>query len=871
MNAKARAPLFLLACCAAWLVWLAVRGATAPDPRPVSLRTPPERVEVAAAPEAAGARQRGPTASAQPERTALPTSDAALASIVRGRLIDGSARPRAGIVVQITSWSLPDASDRDDLAFPSGGRPVTPRPAATTDVHGAFQLPLAVGRSGELSLRGADFAFAAEAPRADGKDGDQDLGDLVVDRAGTLRGVVLDQAGQPVAGVGVTATDGVFPIGTWSSTTTAADGTFTVGNLRAGSWTLRTSSERFLPTVERFVLAREEQRSDLIVLVRPGRAVAGQVVDDRGRPVEGIRVQSRRQERSATLLGHLEAPAATATDQHGCFTLSGLADALVTLRAFGPGHSVETVADVPVGTSDLLIRLERQAVIEGVLLAADGTPIGGSVVAALAPGDGSIERQPERIDGMQLASFGASATTDAAGRFRIASAPAGSLLVVARGRGHRPVLRSGLHAQPGQTLDGIRLVANRGATVRVRVVDASGEPVGGAGLRIARAANGNDPHVGRLPPLALAETGAGGTVAVTGLPPGTVTVDATHAAFGAAPTLAVVVPDAGEIDARLTLQQPGFAAIEVLGADGAASPHETLRVTGPATGKGGGPSRRATTDAEGKALVGPLSPGAYEARLLRSSSGVRLGDAAVAFGDDDTNDIGSTTQPFRVLAGQTTRVELRRPVLATVHGVVRGVDGPIAGCVVSLTEPGAVDLAVPGLGGLGLGCRSVTTGADGSFAFADVESGTWWLRHGRPEQVVKGVTALAVPPGRRDLRHDLALHTGRLRVQVWDAGTNAPIRLADVELIARVSVGTSPPATAGGAPVAASATGVSHARTTEHGWAEIEQVPVGDYVVHLRHEGHAAKTIEAQRVHLGRTTECGRVTLGLAPGSATSK
>ncbi len=849
MNARTTTALLcvvLLACCAALLLYPTAQSSPAAALPDDSLRTPTERVDGAFADGATGTRSNGSVDPAAAERT--PPSHAADAraprAIVRGRLIDGSGRPRVGIAVRITSWSLPDATDRDDIEFVSGGRAPVQRPTAWTDADGGFRLPLAVDRCGEITLPDVGLVFAEKAPRAIGKAGDQDLGDIVVDRASTLQGMVVDQDGEPVARVEVRATTGESPILTRSTARTAADGTFTLGGLRAGTWTLRTSSDRFLPAIERFTLAREERRANLIVQLRPGRAVAGRVVDDRGVPVEGMRVQSRRAAGNMIVSRQLEVDAGTSTDQHGCFVLTGLAEPLVTLHAFGPGHSGESVADVPVGTGDLLIRLERLAVLEGVLSFPDGTPIAGSVVAALAPGESSIDRQPELAEFIQLGNYRASATTDADGRFRIASAPAGALTLMARGKGHRLVLRGGLHARPGQVLEDIRLVADRGAVLRVTVVDEGGEPVGGADLRISRAADPNDPRAAWLPPLALAAADDRGTAVVSGLPAGAATVDASHAAFADAAPIGVVVPTTGEIHACLTMRRPGFAAIRVLAADSAASPRDTLRITGPAAGGTSGPSRRATTDADGNVLVGPLSPGAYTVRLTRSSSEASLGDAVLELDEGRGSDILSSTQPFAVAGGETTRVELRRPVLTTVHGVVSGVDGPVPGCVVSIIDGGAVDFGLPGVGG-----RSVTTGADGSFRFAAVESGTCSLRHGRPGQVVLAVTELLVPPGRRDLRQDLVLRTGRLRVQVCDADTNAPVHRAEVELIVRGRAG---------------AAGVPHARTTEQGWAQIDEVPAGDYVLHVRHEDYVAKTTQAQSVHEASTTECEHIPLSRA-------
>src|SRR5678816_3007732 len=93
--------------------------------------------------------------------------------------------------------------------------------------------------------------------------------------------------------------------------------------------------------------------------------------------------------------------------------------------------------------------------------------------------------------------------------------------------------------------------------------------------------------------------------------------------------------------------------------------------------------------------------------------------------------IASSTQKFTVVAGETVRVELRRPLLTKVYGVVTGADGPAAGCVVELAEDDRGGGGIPGFGG-----RNATAAADGAFAFDDVEPGHYVLEFGKRDQVV---------------------------------------------------------------------------------------------------------------------------------------
>ncbi|MEO6597788.1 MAG: carboxypeptidase-like regulatory domain-containing protein [Planctomycetota bacterium] len=900
MHAKALVVLLLLfvvACVAGWFAFKAGGG----DVEPGALSPKGERAASAVGqPATAQSEVDRPTSSVSAagalDRKAVPAPDVGKVPdgsvVVRGRLVDGKSVPRAGVAVQLTTWSTPDGFDGSDFDFAGPGQRNAPaQPRATTSSDGTFQLALAVDRGGALSLPDDDLVFAEDPPRVRGKKGDQDLSDVVVVRAGALQGIVRDQNGQPVADVKVSATVGAFAFGTSSSAMTAADGTFSVGKLRPGKWTLRTASGKFLPTVEEHTLAPEQRLTDLVVVVRPGQAIAGQVVDERGQPVANFKVGSKRKEvRGAVDIERFASDEAAVTDQYGFFTLSGLAEPVVTLKAFGPGHTTATVADVSVGTGNLLVRVERLAVIEGILVAGDGSPIEGSRITAEGSSANGTDHRFDVAD-LQLRDGNASATTDVDGRFRVESVTPGAVTVTARGKGHRSVEQAVAAVQPGQTLQGVRLVADRGAVARVKVVDENGVAVAGAWVRVERVNDEATPGamrvasravsledgavtIGNAPEtLGAAETDAEGTAVIPGLPAGNATVRATHAKFAAALPARLMLPASGAVEASLTLREPGFAEITVLLANGTTSAQDALRVVGPADGNREG--TRSKTDEAGVARLGPFAPGVYTVRLTRAPAATHLGDAMVFMVDGDGGDIASSVREFVVVAGKTTRVELRRPVLTKIHGVVSGVDGPVVGCTVELVQRGEDSFDLPGFGN-----RGVKTAADGSFAHEDVESGSYVLRYGKPDQIVKANLPIDVPPNLPEMRQDLVLRTGKLRVQVCTAGTSEAIVGAEVEVVPSAAADTAKPprqehrvmmmtmsmstdANAGGETTTMTM-GAPRARTDEDGWAEIDDVPVGEYTLKVRHKKHAPATKAGQVVHETQTTECGRVELATA-------
>jgi hypothetical protein len=213
-------------------------------------------------------------------------------------------------------------------------------------------------------------------------------------------------------------------------------------------------------------------------------------------------------------------------------------------------------------------------------------------------------------------------------------------------------------------------------------------------------------------------------------------------------------------------------------------------------------------------------------------------------------------------------------VLTKVFGTVTGADGPVAGCVVELEREGVP--GIPGMGG-----PSAKTGDDGAYAIEDVEAGKYTLRFGKPEQIVKATTAVEVQTDQTELRQDLALRTGTLRVQAWSKAEAAPIANAEVEIVPATDEGSggqprrreqrmmmiSVRADNNGPDAEESTTmtvGAQRAKTGADGWAEIADVPAGNWNVRIKHGKHVPAEKKAQAVLERQTTDVGRVDMDQA-------
>lgn len=900
----------------AWLLWSTLGqpeletlpqanapAAAAPGAAPVPAAA--ERTDLAAkgpAPADTTAHERQAAAAS---RTDLAPASGPSARIT-GRLVDRTEQPRPGVTLRVPSFRTSGDFEFDLPVARGAERDKVP--TVTTGPDGRFEFALGNDRMAHLELTG-DLVFAETPQPVHGSRGNQDLGNLVVLAGSRVSGVVRDGAGRPVAGAKVTAYQGAFAFGGQHvAGPTGSDGAFAFPKLRPGTYELRTASAAFLPAAQQVNVAAEQALADVVLTVQPGQAISGQVVDDRGVPIAGAKVGKKRKEtRGGIEIERFTQDEAVTTDAYGYFTLPGLEGATATVRASAKGHAPAVQPEVKIGSSDLQLRLQRHAVIEGVLAAADGAPLAGSRVSAdaLAVLE-AVEGGEDHRELMMPFAGRAQATTAADGSFRLEGVPPGKVELLAEGKGHRPVRQNNLELAPAQHLRGLRLIADRGGVVRARVVDADGQPVAGAKVAVAKTGAAADDGATMVratrsvgvddsgdvqvfdgnEPLGTATTDAEGLAVVAGLPAGAAEVRAEHERFASATPAAVVVPPTGAVEAQLQLRTPGFLAVRVV--DAAGQPVANAEVwlegrSGAREAAGGmlrglrrspGESKQAKTDAAGHCRFGPLLPGDYRASLLRAAGGRRIGGATFVIGGDEGEAIAGSARNVTVVAGATADLELLRPTLTRLTGTVTGASGPVAGCVVELAKADAPAIGMPMLG-LG-GGRSVTAGDDGVYAFDDVEAGRYTLRYGRPEALVMARAEVTVAQ-EAEQRCDLVLRTGSLRIQAWDRVAAVP--LAGVEVTLReaqapgagqaqraqmmvMSISTNDGDDDG--EVSSMTLGGQRVRTGADGWAELADVPPGTYDVHLEHGKFAPADVRGQVVMERQVTECPRAELGAA-------
>jgi protocatechuate 3,4-dioxygenase beta subunit len=818
-----------------------------------------------------------PTASERTEVHAGGGTDAGRPRIT-GRLVDAEGLPRVGVELTVSTWNLRGMIQVVDDT--PGAE--TDRLDLETDADGRFSFVLEGARSGNFSLKADELVFAERAS-FEGNGADQDLGDLVVVGAATVAGVVQDENGSPVAGVRVSAELGPMGFGSTSTMESRDDGTFLLGKLRPGTWTLRAASGQFLPGVAEQKVEADQHITGVLITLAPGAAVTGRVVDDRGVGVAGMKVVSQRKERSGEMeIVRFSDEESVTTDANGAFRLAGLDGERATLKAYGDGHST-AVQTVDTGTSGVELQVMRMGSVAGVLVTAAGEPIAGSRVRAYV--DEQRSQTAALVEGLADLEIqrndDARGKTDEQGRFVLANVEPGNVRIEAKGRGHLPAERRGLQVRPAQRLEGVRLVADAGAVARIEVVDQEGNPIRGAqvdvtrapkrqmpGMRIETRTEGNGPGDFLLADrrrLGSARTDEHGVATIAGLPAADAVVAATHAQFAPADQQRVALPASGSVSQRLVMHEPGYVEVSVTRTDGAAA--AGIPVMLQAAGASGDEALdRRNADAEGRVRFGPLRAGDYTAVLAREPQARRAGNMMMFLGNDQQR-IASSAQQVLVAAGKTASVELEMPVLTRLTGRVIGSEGAAAGVVVEIESSDDEDAA------LGFGGRSATTDGDGNFAFDGVEAGGYEVRYGKPGQVVKAKLDLDVPPNTPELHRDLSLRTGSLRIAVRSKEDADPVERAEVRLVRQGAPGAPKPqrrprrimmvsVTADGDGGESSSTmtlGNQRVVTDADGVATFEDVPVGNYTVEIESGKFApfrkpdVAIVERQR------TDCGTV------------
>ncbi|NVB79269.1 MAG: sigma-70 family RNA polymerase sigma factor [Kofleriaceae bacterium] len=356
----------------------------------------------------------------------------------------------------------------------AGGAPVS---GAEVELRSTLTWKATTNGDGIAVLKGIGAGWAPLAARAKGlapaammlgTSGNPDTTErvaLTLARGAAIAGRVLDEAGKPVGGARVVATNASEPLPVVDprrdGVTAAADGTFSIPVVSAGTWRLTATAGEYAPvTSVPLTVDGVHAKTGVELRLTSGAVVRGTVIDKAGKPVAGADV-------SVVAQGFVTwRPRRQAfTDDSGTFTIGGLARRPVDVVAWHEsGASAIVPADLTAEREkDLKIVLDVTGAITGTVVDKTGQPIGDAqVVAEPDWSGGTADRAAFGVRGVQ------EAVTDQGGAFTFPGLPDGSYRVRA--------------ARPGANEAALALSAGvvtrpNGAPVKI-VVPADGRVIG---------------------------------------------------------------------------------------------------------------------------------------------------------------------------------------------------------------------------------------------------------------------------------------------------------------------------------------------------------------------------------------------------------
>lgn len=393
------------------------------------------------------------------EDTSLEDLELPAAKKLAGRVVDETGKPVPGAAVRASSVGSGDESTRPVAEGRSGP-------------DGRFVLPDALDGVLGISVRVSGFSpfstlvFERKAEEK-----------LLLQRGGTIRGIVLDPAGKPAPGA-------IVVLAGQAASESNSQGAFSLAGVSAGSHGVEAFwKEEFAARASNIRIKKGETREVSLRLDRAA-TIAGVVLDEKTRkPLPGVTVSVSDQR---FRLGSASSGRAARTDARGGFRIRGLAPRGYGLGARKEGYVPVLLSGVVAGlaqTSKVSIALSRAAVISGRVIDEKGASVAGARVR-IPRGTGPTGLFRAVVSG---AFYGRrDVATGPDGTFRLRNlAPGKNTSLEAAKTGYTTARRDGISLKSGESVKDVALVLRKGLVARGRVVDGEGKPVPGADVRVS--------------------------------------------------------------------------------------------------------------------------------------------------------------------------------------------------------------------------------------------------------------------------------------------------------------------------------------------------------------------------------------------------
>jgi hypothetical protein len=395
-----------------------------------------------------------------------------------GTVVDGQGRPITTFRVHAeragSQWYMPPSEKREQSFESADGR------FLVTEL-----------RSGNWTFRAEAEGYARSEKVELALPAEKELA-LVLKRPVRVAGTVVDPAGLPVAGAEVTkelegaeAIQAMQGRGDWPVAKSDGEGAFRLEGIPPGAGSIVARKDGFAPSeAVSLELGEGEERLDLVLTLRRGATVSGEVYDAEGKPASGSMVILQ--------MPTLEQRRFTNTDARGAFSESGLKPGTWQVQAFPGIESLQSESGEALDQAKLLAVLKMTTVtledgeVEHVVLGAppqdpvrvhgrvtlDEKPVSGAVIS-FVPADGA------GLDKLKIE------TLDGEGRYELRLDAPGDYLVTVQstgtpGRQNSIEFRRRVPKAEETRLD-LELPLGR---ISGRVADSRGEPVSGARVTV---------------------------------------------------------------------------------------------------------------------------------------------------------------------------------------------------------------------------------------------------------------------------------------------------------------------------------------------------------------------------------------------------
>jgi hypothetical protein len=652
--------------------------------------------------------------------------------------------------------------------------------------------------------------------------------EVALELGASISGVVVDADDQPMdnARVGLKRLDLSLTninatAGTMIGNTNRTDelGRFTFSGLSDGAYSVMLREKGFRRVKsERLDVLGGDVVTDVQLLAEAGLVLTGRVHDEQDRPVERASVRASRKRSMMDWTGAIDAvyDPSTRTDEDGLFELGGFDAGELELRVTSKGFE-SVKLDVKAGQLDIDVQVKALAGLSGVVVSlSDGEPV-PSFIVSLTPEKGLFNlADPLGMgDAMRDSKRPQTFNDREDGSFEITDVAPGMYDVLVSGEQFAPTTLRRIEIGP-KGRKGLVVMLPPESVITGMVIDGrSGAPIQGAAIDTARG--------GILSTLTSRMQGGGsqtltdaeGRFRLAGLGNQPISPSVKHDEFReyAIPSLTLATGEVRDIG-LIRLSKGGTIYGTARDALGLGEAGVMVMVSD----QTGSTMKRTTTDATGAFRIEGLAPGTYN--VMRMDFTMDLGGGGNPM--DFMKDMVFSTATIET--DEERRVDLNRKTGSgtRIHGVVRSLDGPAAGAMVTVTPTrgGVTGMAFSGTDAEGH--YEMTVSDPGDYVFTVIVMGEGMGAGGQPSSPVTDEITVGGSP---ELRHDVLLTGGTMHGVVESA--NDGKRLAGVRvLLERTDEGR---ATAGYQGLMGGRVGEVY--TNEQGEFDFRYVPSGTYSV----------------------------------------